>query len=685
METNTRTSFEKKANNSFRWTAVSEIIGKLIVPIMNMVLARLIAPSIFGIVASISIITSFAQSLTESGFAKYLLTTNFIDEKSYRKACGTSLISTFFFSTLLFAVIVLFRNPIATFVDCDGYGLYLLIASIGIPFYGVASIQIAIFRRTFRFKQLSFVRIASSIVTFGVEIGMAAFGLGIWGLILGTVVGALFQVVFLLIFEKFKLVLDFSFKTLRESIVSSSLYMIEVLLTWLNTSLDIFLLTKAFDSTVTGVYKNAFSTEKGIVAVAGAIFTPVLLSLLSKFSNDEKQFESISLKYQKVIAILTAPMCLGMFMYRQTLSYVFFGSGWDGADLVIGAFALTDIFKAPLSDFCSNIFLSKGKPQYSIYAQIGFCIAIAICCIFANQIGFVNFVVLRSCCTAVLVLLSMVFVFRCKVSPKKMLLNMIFPLSASLIMFLFGNMFQLMNGSLTWDLVSIAFCAVIYFAFYFFIDRGGLASFWSVLRNRSSSDDTPISDTIASKENVSFHETVFSDSCSFGTDKPFSHEFSFGCSHLPFEKRCLFRALSFDNTSIISGSFSIGDFSMTANGSGGKSAIVLNIFVQRKLNIVAVFLVPKNSADTRSLLQKNLFNKIKSRFFSSATIGDIFDVLSRFGCSYVCVDMNDESNLKHRLTIGEESKKHANDFSSFFLDPKENGSKRTIKKFVIDV
>jgi O-antigen/teichoic acid export membrane protein len=484
MEERDARSFESKANVSFRWTAFSEILSKLIVPIMNMVLARLVAPSIFGIVATITIVTSFAQNLTEGGFAKYLLQHEFSDKLEFKKAAGTSLLSTFVFSILLVIVIVFARAPLASLIGAEGYETELIVASLGIPLYGVASIQISILRRTFGFKHLAFVRILSSVLTFAVEIGLAFFGLGIWGLIAGSIAGSFSQVILLLVFSKGKLPICFSWTSFRSSISSSALYMIEVLLTWLNTSLDVFMLTKAFSSSITGIYKNAFSTEKGIIAAVTAVFTPVLLSLLSRLANDDVKFEETVLKYQKAISIILIPMCFGMYIYQIRITNIFFGSGWDGAEVVIGAFALADSIKVPISDILSDVFISKGKPQYSIFAQISYCLCIILCCVFAEQMGFLVFTIARASCSLVLVITSCLFSRRCQVSSTKLFLNIGYPFLCSIFMVVFAAVLQRFGNTFIWDIASIAACILFYFLIYYVVDLHGFRVFVGVLKNR---------------------------------------------------------------------------------------------------------------------------------------------------------------------------------------------------------
>ena len=65
--------------NATKWSAIAEILAKLILPISSMVLARLLTPEAFGVVATISMIVSFAEIFTDAGFQKYIIQHEFTD------------------------------------------------------------------------------------------------------------------------------------------------------------------------------------------------------------------------------------------------------------------------------------------------------------------------------------------------------------------------------------------------------------------------------------------------------------------------------------------------------------------------------------------------------------------------------------------------------------------------------
>ena len=90
-----------KIINATKWSSITEIIAKLITPITNMILARILAPEAFGVVATITMIISFADMLTDSGFQKYLVQHEFRNESEKIKYTNVAFWTNLFISIFL--------------------------------------------------------------------------------------------------------------------------------------------------------------------------------------------------------------------------------------------------------------------------------------------------------------------------------------------------------------------------------------------------------------------------------------------------------------------------------------------------------------------------------------------------------------------------------------------------------
>ena len=63
-----------------KWSVITEVLAKLITPLTNIILAHMLAPTAFGILATIMMVISFAEMLADAGFQKFLVL-KFIDRQ----------------------------------------------------------------------------------------------------------------------------------------------------------------------------------------------------------------------------------------------------------------------------------------------------------------------------------------------------------------------------------------------------------------------------------------------------------------------------------------------------------------------------------------------------------------------------------------------------------------------------
>ena len=99
-----------------KWAAITNILRKMITPIINMILARLLTPEIIGVVATISVVISFADMFTDAGFQKYLVQHNFKSEDDLNNATNVAFWTNFVLSLIIWGIIFCFRDQIAYFV-----------------------------------------------------------------------------------------------------------------------------------------------------------------------------------------------------------------------------------------------------------------------------------------------------------------------------------------------------------------------------------------------------------------------------------------------------------------------------------------------------------------------------------------------------------------------------------------
>jgi PST family polysaccharide transporter len=459
---------EENIGNKFvyatKWSSITEVAAKLISPVINMVLARIILPEDFGIVATVTMLISFVDMFTDAGFQKYLVQHEFKDEEEKFKNANVAFWTNFGVSIFLWLIIIIFSKQIAVLVGNPGLGNVIAIASIQLLLTSFSSIQMALFRRDLDFKTLFLVRIVAICIPFIITIPLALLGLGYWSLIIGAIFMQISNTIILTFKSKWKPKLFYKVAILKEMLSFSIWSLVEAISIWFTVWVDAFIIGTSFNQYYLGLYKTSTAMINGFMGIITASTLPVLFSVLSRLKNDDSQFKYMFFKTQQLVSILLLPIGVGIYLYSSLATEILLGSMWKEASQIIGIYALTNSILIVFGYYCSEVYRAKGKPMLSFLAQMLHLVVLIPTCIISSKHGFLTFVYARSWITMEFVLVHFILMkIVIGISIKHTLQNVIPAAVSTLIMGLLGYLLQQINKGMLWDFVSIMICIVFYF------------------------------------------------------------------------------------------------------------------------------------------------------------------------------------------------------------------------------
>ncbi len=366
----TSLEINKVTRKSIKWSFLGEFFAKIAAPISTMILARLLSPEIFGIATAVTLVVTFCETVTEGGFAKYIIQKDFENENDYKNSFSISIYTSFALSILLCVLVFFFRVPLSAAVGNRGYEMVLVVSSVQIPLAAINALYSADLRRRFGFKKLFYVRIIYALVPFIVTVPLAALGFGYWSLVIGTIGGQLFEIPFLIILCRGRLKFYFSFKLFKKILKNSFPMILESIIIWLCTWTGTIIAANFFNSTVVGIVKVSSSTVNNIFALFAVSFTSVLFPALSRLKDDEKTYKEIFYSVQGAALAVLVPLGLGMYYYSRLITDIFLGKMWADAAFVIGIYSLTRPLMICFNNFISEVYRSKGHFYSSIFYQL---------------------------------------------------------------------------------------------------------------------------------------------------------------------------------------------------------------------------------------------------------------------------------------------------------------------------
>lgn len=457
-------NFNSKVVKATKWSTITEVLVKILSPITNMILARILTPEAFGIVASITMITSLAEIFADAGFQNFLVQHEFNNKEELNNSTTVAFWSNFMISFFIYLFIFVTRNHIANMLGNPQLGFAISIASLNILLTTFSGIHIARFRRNFDFKTLFYVRIISSGVPFLVTIPMALIYKNYWALLIGTLSSNIINAMGLTLRSEWRPRFYFNIRHFKEMFSFSMWTFLDIITMWLVSYTGTFIVGYYLSDYYLGLYKISITTVDSYMTIITGSTAAVLFSALSRLKDNQKEYEKTLFKFQRMISMFVMPMGIGLFLYRSLATKILLGSQWTEAKDFIGLWAFISAINVIFGQNISEVFRSKGKPQLALLTQFLHFIVLLPALIITSRISFKTLYISRSLIKLEYVIVGLVLLWIAfRISFIKILKNVAPTIIASLLMGLVAIGLQKVGNSVIWEFISIFICILVYF------------------------------------------------------------------------------------------------------------------------------------------------------------------------------------------------------------------------------
>lgn len=374
--------------HALKWSMGAEIASKAIQPLIFVVLARLLSPEDFGVMAAALMVISFSQVFWESGMGKAVIQwqgdTDVASNVAFwiNLVLGLAVTAILFFSAARIAEL---------FFHDDRVAGVLQVMTLQVLLGSVASIHVALLQKDMQFKRLFWVRFATVSLPGLVSIPLAWNGMGYWALVAGALLGQATQTLVLWRISMWRPWFGFD----RVVAVDLARFGIWVgfsgLLVWFYIWADSLVVGMYLGANDLGLYRTGNQFVMMIFGLMFAPILPVLYSHLSVIQADRVRLRKMLLKVMRIITVLAVPLAFLLFALAEPLSSLVFGEQWDGIGLVIGVMALMHGFSWVVGAN-GEVYRAMGKPAYETIVTAGILVVYLVGYVISAQQGFEIFV-----------------------------------------------------------------------------------------------------------------------------------------------------------------------------------------------------------------------------------------------------------------------------------------------------
>lgn len=455
----------KNIKSATKWSIISEIVAKIVGPITTMILARVIDIQSFGILASVTMIVSFADNIINTGFQRVLVQINLKEKEDIKKYCNVCFWCNLVLSLFCWLLLIYYSKNIVKLLGIQGKEVEIIIAGLVLPISALSTIQESIYIKELNFKIIFYNRLVSVFIPLVVTLPIAFLTKNYWALLIGNVSLVIVKSIYLTYVSSWKPNFKFSTKVLIAIYPLTIANILDALVYWLTSWVDIFFISRLFGTYYSGLYKTSQTLVTSIISLLTAGLVSVAFSSLSLYRDDREKFIEIFLTFQKGVSILAIPLGIGMYLYKELIVMLLLGEKWLITSEFVGIWGFIITLISVYGTFSSEAYRAIKKPKISLYIQLINLIFTIFICVISSALTYEKFVIVRSFSFLQIILLHGIFMKKLfDISLKKMLENTFYPIVSSIIMGVVCIFLKIHFKTIEMQILSIFISMGIYFS-----------------------------------------------------------------------------------------------------------------------------------------------------------------------------------------------------------------------------
>lgn len=319
------TSVKKELFSGVTYTAASQYLGILISLIVAGILARLLSPQDFGVVAIATVIITFFGIFSELGIAPAIIQNKELTNKELNEIFSF----TIWMGLIISACFFVASWAIASYYKDSKLILICQLLSVNLFF---AAINIVPNALIFKNKKFQFIAIRSIFVqiTGGtIAIVAALLGAGVYALLINPIFSSIFIFLFSIRQYPQKVYLTWGAESMKK-ILSFSLYQFFFnVINYFSRNLDKLLIGRFMGLSPLGYYDKSYRLMMLPLQNITAVLTPVMHPVLSNLQNDLQQLERSYLKVVRFLAFIGFPLSAFLWFSAYEVMMIVFGNQWE--------------------------------------------------------------------------------------------------------------------------------------------------------------------------------------------------------------------------------------------------------------------------------------------------------------------------------------------------------------------
>jgi|LSQX01.2.fsa_nt_gb O-antigen/teichoic acid export membrane protein len=357
-------SLKKQAVSGVFWTFAQQFSVQIINFVVQIILARLLMPEMFGLIAMLSVFIAIGQTLMDSGMTSSLIRTKDPDQLDYSTVFMTNML----ISVAVYLLVFLIASNIAAFYNQSILKDILRVYALSFVIRSFVAVHVAKLTKEMKFKTQMKLQIPSTIIAAIVGVTMAYKGFGVWSLVWLNLTQTIIFTIQSWIFIPWKPSLKFDKEKFRHHFNFGYKMTLSSLIDTIYKNIYNIIIGKFFSPTIAGFYNQADHIRKLPVTQMASVLEKVTYPFFSNISKRE-QLKSAYKKVMRLSFFISVPLMMYLIVVAKDLFFVLFGEKWLPAVPYFQILAVASIIR-PLHSYNLNILKVNNKSELFLKLEV---------------------------------------------------------------------------------------------------------------------------------------------------------------------------------------------------------------------------------------------------------------------------------------------------------------------------
>lgn len=356
---------KSKEANSIIWSAIERFSMQGVQFLLSIVIARLVSPADYGLIAMLTIFLSVAQQFVDSGFSNAIIQKKDRQDIDYYTVFYFNLV----IAVIVYCILYFSSHYIASFYSEPKLEIVTKWIGLNVILTAFCIIPRTKFTIELNFKIQTKISLISVVFSGLLGILLAWYGYGVWALVIQSLLNNFLSLLLFLIMSKWRLQLIFSWHSFRDLFSFGSKLLVVGILHVVSSNIYTLIIGRFFNSVDVGYFNRSQAfvafPSVNVSSIVGRVLWPVLCPIQSDNELLKKKF----IQYLRMSTYIVFPLMVGLCVLSKPFILIVLTEEWLPAANLLSILCLAYMWY-PLTSLNWQLLAVKGRTDLALRAEI---------------------------------------------------------------------------------------------------------------------------------------------------------------------------------------------------------------------------------------------------------------------------------------------------------------------------